>query len=333
MMSSSMEGNEWGAVDLSGMVSQPAQDGTGEEGLYTSVGYDQSPPQPVPGARSQEPAAAYPPSASSSQDEQMVALIDAPLIIDLNEQTFEQAMALSATVPVVVLLYSRRSLASQQAATVMEDVARDEGGRFQLAKVDADKDPSLAAAFATETLPAAFAILAHRPIPLFEGAPTADQVKAVLAELFQVAPQLGVVGRIRVADEDMERPMPKEHEPARAAEMEGDWKKAIKAWQKVLASSPADKEAKQALARAKFELRYEEEEENEEETLSSQADALFAQGDEQGAFDLLFRAITETTDPEGREALRKQLVGLFQIASDPQAVKQARRKLATFLMV
>ena len=175
-------------------------------------------------------------------------------------------------------------------------------------------------------------------MPLFEGAPTEADLEGVLAELFQVAPQLGVVGRINVGAADLETPIPDSHLPAREAEALGDWEKAIAAWRKVLASNPADREAKTALTRARFQLRQEESTEagtnaTEGTDNAAQADRLFAAGQEAAAFDLLLAALAEAADAEQREQLRSRLVELFQIAGDPEAVKSARTRLATMLMV
>lgn len=315
-----MGGNEWGAVDLSGMA--PPEAGQ-QEGLVS----------PTAGA-GHAPAAAFPqaPAAPSAAGEASV-LIDAPLVTDVTDTTFDQQMALSTSVPVVLVLYSPTSLASKQALQTLESVVRKDAGRFQLGRVNVDQSPQIAAAFQAQAIPSGYAVLAHRPVPLFEGAPTETQINQVLDELLEVAPQMGVVGRLNVADTELETPMPAAHRPARTAEMEGEWDKAIAAWKKVLASNPSDLEAKQALARAKFEQRLEQENEAGETDLTSSADAMFAAGDEQGAFTLLLDALQAASTGEEKEEIRQQLVGLFQIATDHPAVKAARRQLATYLMV
>lgn len=269
------------------------------------------------------------------------AAISAPLIVDVTEANLQETMALSQTVPIVLVLYSKKSLASKQAVDVLESVARADAGSFQLGKVDVDVSPNVAAAFQVQTVPASFALVAGRPVPLFEGAPTETQVTEVLNELLQVAPQMGVTGRLQVSEADLEKPMPEEHRAARTAEEEGDWDKAVKAWKKVLANNPSDSEAKTALARARFERRYEaetaeaasEDEPVGDLSTSALADSMFAKGDEEGAFNVLLDALTASFDAEEKEKLRQQLVGLFPIATDSAAVKSARTRLATHLMV
>lgn len=311
-------GSQYGAVDLSKLA--PGQD---------------QPPSPPAAEQAYAQQAQYGQQATDPEDGPM---IDAPLITDVTTASFEEQMAISQTVPVVLVLYSPRSLASKQAVEVLEDVARADAGAFQLGKIDVEASPELAEAFKSSTIPAGFAVVARRPVPLFEGVPTPDQVNEILGELFQVAPQLGVTGRLNISEGDLERPIPSEHLPAREAEAVGDWTAAVKAWKKVLASHPADREAKTALARARFERRYEKEaasvpEATSEVSVRVAADDKFAHGDEAEAFDLLLEAIKATTDADERDTLRKQLIGLFAIASDAAAVKSARAELSTFLLM
>ena len=44
-------------------------------------------------------------------------------------------------------------------------------------------------------------------------------------------------------------------------------------------------------------------------------------------------ALMAASDDDDREKFRRALVGLFPIAADGAAVKDARRRLATYLMV
>lgn len=284
------------------------------------------------------PQAQPDPAAATLPPEQAGAFVDAPLVVEVTTENIEVEMALSATVPVILMLVSKNSIASKQALEVMSKLVRRDSGAFQLATVDVEANPQLAAAFQATAVPATFALVAGRPAPLFEGVPTEAQAESLLAEILQVAPQLGVTGRIRVSEADLETPTPKEHLPAREAEEVGDWDRAVKAWKKVLANNPSDREATTALARAQFEARYESEladapKSEDADSPSVLADKFFAQGQEKQAFDILLDALVGTSDKDEKEALRKQLVGLFPIAVDGAAVKAARGRLATHLMV
>ncbi|MFT0762750.1 tetratricopeptide repeat protein [Scrofimicrobium sp. R131] len=238
-------------------------------------------------------------------------------IVDVTQANFEEEMNLSQSVPVVLLFYPAQDLGSQQVLTVLEASARKHAGAFQLGKVNVDAVPELAAALQIKSLPTSIALVARRPVPLFEGPVTPEQFEALITELLQVAPQLGVTGRIENTNPA--------HEAPRAAEMQDDWEGAVALWKKVLANNPSDREAKQALARAEFQVRLAHEDESE----LARADRLFAQGDEAAAYNLLLGLVAG----EQREPARARLVELLNLGSDPAVVKQARSRLATMLMV
>lgn len=301
-MSDSTVAGSYGAMDLSAMAPGAAQQAT--------------PPAPAVGA----PPADMPAGVS----------VSAPLIVSVTEANFEEEMALSQTVPVVLLFHSGKSLVSQQTVETLEDSAREYAGAFQLGKVDVDVSADLAQALQIQTLPTAMALVARRPVPLFEGPASAEQFAPLMAELLQVAPQLGVTGRISVDAESLEKPLPAAHEAPRAAEMADDWEQAVALWKKVLANNPGDKEAKVALARAEFEAR--------QVTGSSDgdlaaADALFARGQESEAFNILLSLVESSEDPDEREAARVRLVELLNLGANPDDVKAARRKLANMLLM
>lgn len=270
------------------------------------------------------------------------ALLDAPLESEVTEQNFQDIAAWSMTVPVMLLAYSPASLASKQMVEAFGDVAREARGAFHLAKLSVDATPALAQALQVQTVPMCVAILAGRPIPVFEGAGNAAQIKSVVDQILQVAPQMGITGRLRVSDGELEKPTPPEHGPALAAEATGNWEEALSAWRKVLANSPRDLEAEKGVARAEFNLRRAAndaavEGANDAGIASdgdslAQADALFAKGQEAESFALFLDAFQDA-DAELREEIRSRLVDLFKICSDPQLVRQTRQKLATLLMI
>lgn len=271
-------------------------------------------------------------SQPNDQATESAATIAAPLIQDVTEANIEERMALSQTLPVILVFYSGRSLSSQNAVEVIEDATRRLGGAVALGKVDTDVQPALAAALGIQTLPTSLALVGGRPVPLFDGVPSAEQLDALLTELLSVAGQMGVNGRIAVEQEQLEKPMPAAHVAPREAEEAEDWEAAIQLWKKVLANNPADQEAKLALVRAEFEARQSSAEVEAEDALAA-ADRLFASGREAEAFELLLSEVAEPVDADSKEAARSRLVELFQLAIDTDAVKRARSRLATMLMV
>ncbi len=287
--------NEYGAVDLSGVAPQPD--------AVPTVG------QVAPGGKAVNPG----------------GTVTAPLIVDVDEASFEQAMAVSESVPVVLFAYAASSLASKQTLKAVEDMTRLSEGAFQLARLDVEANPALATALQLQSIPAGYALVGRRPVPLFEGTPTPEQLTQVLGELLQAAQEMGLNSRIAVGAGDLETPLPPEHEAAREMEQSGNWEEAISAWKKVLANNPGDTEAKDALKRAEFQLRLEDE--------GDQVDQLFAQGSEAESFAILLEKIAGSQDSAEKEELRVRLVQLLQIGSDREAVNSARQKLATILLV
>lgn len=257
--------------------------------------------------------------------------LDVPLITPVTEATFESVMANSRTVPVVVVLWSAQSLSSKGALAVMEQVARESAGAFQLAEIDADASPAIAQAFQVQTLPAVVALVAGRPVPLFQGSPVKEQVTPVIQELLQAAAQMGVTGRVTVSSQDTETPTPPEHMPALAAEEAGNLPAAIAAWEKVVDLNPRDEVAKSELARVRVAHRVAEE--SDPQDPAARADALFESGDRAGAFDLLLTLIADPANEDQREAARVRLLDLFRVAGNSEDVKAARRRLSTLLLV
>lgn len=256
--------------------------------------------------------------------------VSAPLVQDVTDANLQDVLALSQTVPVVLVAYSGRSLSSQQAVKVVEDAARTYAGAFAVGKIDADTEAGLVSSLQIQKLPTAVALLGGRPVPVFEGVPTEQQFTTLMDELIDVAPQLGVAGRVAVTEEDLDEPIPEAHlAPLEAVDRE-DWEEAIRLWRKVLASNPADREAALALGRAEFELR-QADAEVEDDVLAA-ADQLFASGQETAAFDLLLAEVAEGAGADAKEAARARLVELFRLAADPEAVKVARMRLASLLM-
>ena len=263
------------------------------------------------------------------------ALLNAPLESEVTQENLQEIMGLSVTVPVLLFVYSSSSLASKQTLEVMERSARQAQGAFHLAKLDAKENAMLAQALQLQVLPACLAILANQPIPLFEGVASDEQIKQVVDQILQLAPQMGVTGRLAVSSEELETPIPPEHEDALAAEKAQEWQSAAEAWRKVLANSPRDVAAEKGLAKAELMLRQERELQNSSQAANdplTTADLLFTEGRQQEAFDLVL-AEFEKADAEQREQIRLRLVDMFKIADDPQLVKRVRQRLSTLLMI
>ncbi|MFJ6652224.1 tetratricopeptide repeat protein [Microbacterium sp. NPDC091313] len=182
------------------------------------------------------------------------------LIFDVTDAAFGQVLELSRTVPVVVDLWAEWCGPCKQLSPILEQVVTEFGGRLVLAKVDVDANPQLAQAFRAQSIPLVVALVAGQPVPLFTGAVPEQQVRAVLAELLQVAAQNGVTGTVPTgepadadaASEAVEPPLPPLHAEAFAAIEEGDYARAIAAYEKALAENPRDADARAGLGQVRL---------------------------------------------------------------------------------
>ena len=253
-----------------------------------------------------------------------------PLITSTDEASFQDVMSTSQAVPVILVMWSSRSLESKPTLAMLEDVTREHAGAFQLVEVDIDKAPQIAQAFQIQAVPTVVALVGGRPVPLFQGSAGKDQVVPVVSQILEAAAQMGITARIAVAAEDTVAPIPPEHEAPLAAEEEGRLDEAIALWERVVELNPRDEDAKSHLSRVRFAARaYGDHDASDP---AARADALFAAGDAQGAFDVLLELLAATTDAEERDALRLRLLDLFRVAGSSPEVSKARTRLAMLLM-
>lgn len=271
------------------------------------------------------------PAATPTPEDPCSVRLDVPLVVEIDEANFQEVLATSQTVPVVLVLVSAASLDSRGAVETMTAVARRMGGRFQLATADVARVPQLAQALQVQGVPTVVAFVAGRPVPLFQGMASEEQISEVLTELLGVAAQMGVTGGVAVNEEQSEEPTPDEHLPALAAEEAGDLVGAVAAWEKVIELNPRDERAKSELARVRLALRQAEDTEDAS-TPSARADALFAQGRHADAFQVLLDQVASTRE-EARDEARVHLLDLFRVAGNTPEVRAARARLSTLLMI
>ena len=240
-------------------------------------------------ARSSAPTA---PEASASAAGEGLHI---PLITSTDEENFQDVMATSQAVPVIMVMWSPRSQA------------------FQI-----------------QGVPTVVALVGGRPVPLFQGGASKEQVLPVVSQVLEAAAQMGINARIAVAAEDTAPPIPPEHEAPLAAEEEGRLDEAIALWERVVELNPRDEAAKSHLSRVRFAQRAYGEQSSDDP--AARADALFAAGDAAGAFDVLLELLAATSDAEERDALRLRLLDLFRVAGSTPEVSKARTRLAMLLM-
>lgn len=179
------------------------------------------------------------------------------LVLDVTDESFPQVLELSRTVPVVVDLWAEWCGPCKQLSPILEKVVVELGGRVVLAKVDVDANPQLSQAFRAQSIPMVVALVAGQPVPMFTGAVPEQQVREVFAQLLQLAAQNGVTGSVAVdgdapQEEPAEPPLPPLHAEAFAAIEEGDYARAITAYEKALAENPRDAEARAGLGQVRL---------------------------------------------------------------------------------
>lgn len=276
--------------------------------------------------------------------------VDAPagLVIEVNAQSFGDAVQQSMDVPVVVDLYSTRSPASTELSGVLVDLAKEFAGRFVLARVAVDSNPEIAQALQVQSLPTTIAVLKGQPVPLFQGSHPIEQVRGVLTELLRVAAENGVTGTVPVDDAEIpetppEPELPPHIQAAYDAVENDDLDGAAAAFTQALDSNPADDEARAGLAQVHLLQRLagvdpaaalsaaQEAAPGDVAAQLLAADVEISAGRLSAAYDRLLAAIRATSGAE-REQARVRLLDLFLLAPEgAPEVAAARRELALAL--
>ncbi len=272
------------------------------------------------------------------------------LVRDVTDQTFNEILELSKSVPVVVDLWADWCGPCKQLSPVIEKVVRDLAGRVVLAKVDVDANPQLQQAFRAQSIPMVVALLQGQPVPMFTGAIPEEQVRQVFDQLLQLAAQNGVTGTVQASDageteeqdEPEEEPLPPLHAEAFAAIEAGDYDRAAAAYEAALQENPKDEDAQAGLGQVRLLSRVQGLDLQQAREAAAQAptdvDAQLAVADldvsgghVDDAFDRLLELFQALPSDE-RTPVRERLVELFGLvgASDPRVVK-ARTRLTNLL--
>ncbi|MFE5408710.1 tetratricopeptide repeat protein [Microbacterium sp. NPDC056569] len=269
------------------------------------------------------------------------------LVLDVTDETFPQVLELSRTVPVVVDLWAEWCGPCKQLSPILEKVVLELGGRVVLAKVDVDANPQLSQAFRAQSIPMVVALVAGQPVPMFTGAVPEQQVREVFAQLLQLAAQNGVSGSAAV-DGDVpeeapaEPPLPPLHAEAFAAIEEGDYARAITAYENALAENPRDAEARAGLGQVRLLDRVQGVDLQAARAAAASApldvaaqltvaDLDLSGGHVEDAYGRLLDLFAQLP-PEERTPVRERLLELFALVgdADPRVIA-ARGRLASLL--
>lgn len=160
-------------------------------------------------------------------------------MVDVTDATFEQAvLARSHQVPVVVDLWAPWCGPCQTLGPILERVVAATSGAVELAKVNVDENPQVAATFQVQSIPAVFALRDGKVVDGFIGAVGEAQVNEF-------------VGRLVVAPSEADQLVAKGDEASlrQALELEADHPGAVTALARLMLDRGQPDEALELLAR------------------------------------------------------------------------------------
>lgn len=251
--------------------------------------------------------------------------------VDVTEATFQsEVLERSLHTPVVIDFWAEWCGPCKQLSPVLERLAVEYGGAWVLAKVDVDSNPRLAQMFRVQGIPMVYAVVGGQPIDAFTGVVPEAQLRQWLDAVLKAAG-----GEVPMAEDPR-------LEEADQALVTGDLDTAERAYQKILAESPADAAAEAGLAQVALQRRTEGVDpaaalataggapgDIEAQLLAADLEVLSGQADR--AYQRLVDLIRRSRG-EDKERIRQHLVSLFAVAGpDDPAVAGARRALASAL--
>jgi putative thioredoxin len=269
-------------------------------------------------------------------------------IVDVTEETFTtDVIDRSMRLPVVLDLWSPRAPGSAQLSPVLEKVVGDLGGRVVLAKVNVDASPQIAQALRVQAVPTVLAIFQGQAVTGFQQVLPEQEVRRWLDELMSAVEQFYQANpdaRPPAADEEEAPAGPPTDPDLAAAEQaieSGNMDAAAEAYERLLARSPGNEDAKMGLAGvslikrtegvdpADVQRRLQDPADLDAQLLAADLEMLSGSVDE--AFNRVI-AVVKRTSGDDRDKARRHLLGLFDAlpAEDPSLAK-ARRALASAL--
>lgn len=264
------------------------------------------------------------------------------------EADFQELANKSVQHPVIVEFFSPRDPSGRAVTDALTELINAAGGRFLLARVDVDAEPRLAQALGVQAVPTVVALIGGQLAPLFQGTSTREDIAAVLDQVAQLAVANGMTGRAQpvagaapAADAEAPAANPR-FDKADAALEAGDFERAVKEFDALLAETPHDAEvvagraqaallARSAAFDAPAIVKKAAEHADDVDAQFDAADLEVINGHYEAAFDRLLGLASEV-DAEERDRIRLRLLELFEIAGRAEpVVLKARRRLATVL--
>jgi thioredoxin len=293
-------------------------------------------------------------------------------VIEVTDETFNaDVVTRSQTVPVIMDLWAEWCGPCKQLGPILEKLAAEANGAWILAKVDVDANPQLSAALQVQSIPMVVAVVGGQVAHGFLGAMPEPQVREWLAQVMDIAQQMGLQAPPPGEDPDGEAdgqeagaqgpealgapggagpggggPGDPLYDPAYAEAQEamerGDLNAAAEAFEKVLATDPGHPYAVMGLRQVELLKRvgsYDQasarrDAEDNPQDVDAQArvaDIDLAMGRIETSFTRMLDAVRATAGPD-RDKARKHLVGLFEIFPPRDPrVTKARGTLSSLL--
>lgn len=270
---------------------------------------------------------------------------------DVTDATFAaDVIERSKTVPVVVDLWAPWCGPCRALGPVLEKVADDSEGAFDLVKINVDENPAVASQLGARSIPLVIAFKDGNPVSSFVGAQPEGAVRRFVAELMPTEVDRMVDDAITAREQ--ERLDDAEAILTAALESDPRHEKARLVLAELLGGHGRVDEALEVLAKAdpgpevdqlRSALRLAASEDLDLDDLRAKADAgdreaavtlgnaLAARGDAQSALEVLLAAVQ--SDPQPKEgAARQAMLDVFNVlgGSDP-LVREYRSKLARAL--
>ena len=259
------------------------------------------------------------------------------LVIQVDANSIRDYLAISDSLPVLVLFVQENDPASQSILSTVKLLTEKTAGKILTLVVDAVKAPELAQAFDLKQILTLLGMLKGQPAPLFVGDQPAEQVQLIIDRVLQVGKENGLTGTVKVAEPEPELSIT--HQQAFAAIEENNYPLARSLYEKALVENPNDQLAEAGLAQIKLLIRLEGKDlpslvsslGQDTDTVLDRVDALVATGAASEGFEQLL-VLFESTAKDQREPIRLRFVELFLVVGneDPAVIK-ARKNLSLLL--
>lgn len=281
-------------------------------------------------------------------------------VIDTTEQSFQAMVETSSTFPILLLLWIPTDDRLFPLARKLADAVNAQNGKIQLSRIDIASYPSVAQALQVKGAPALFGLVSGRPMPIFQGLPSDEQIQQVIdtliPQVITLAQKSGVTGSAPLAsggdsgsDEDSnsdsdssdKEQVPPAHAKAHALAAQGDYSGAALEYEKVIEADPEDALAKRERAKALLLARSGKSDVREVRDAAAKnpddvdatlavADVDMIGGQVDDAFSrLLDFAVGHRAD---MDTVRARLVSYFpMLSADDPRVKRARNRIATMM--